>query len=597
MKTNRLIQTKEDQENFNKLLELKKQHNSWASIISKSKSLNYLKVWLENKTPLLQDSKYTLITKLYWLVHDLIDFPNCQYCENNTCPLGFGVKQHRNIDSFEKGYFRACSFKCPKMQEFKQKKSENTNLKKYGSTKYFSSEVGKKVKQAWCEKNGVLNPFQLQEVKDKAKETRKHNFGYEYTMQSPEKRKLTSENYQAKTGFSHQFKNPDVKQKAAETKQKKKDDGVDLYQKRKLGNRARRYDLFLKNNEVVPNFTKEEFVKLNAKTQYTIPLSWHCKKCNKDFVSLLDQNFSSREAIPARCINCHPINVGTSNDEIELYEFVKQLDDKLEHNNRTVISPYELDIFSKKFKIAIEYDGLYWHSEGNGSSTKFYHLMKTEECEKQGIQLIHVFEDEWHQKKEIVKSRLKNLFGIYDKVIFARKCEVKVVDNVLSKQFQTLNHIQGAVNSKANLGLFYENELVSLMTFGKCRFDKKHEWELLRFCNKLGYHIPGAASKLLKHFERNYKPKNLVSYADRRWSQGKVYNVLGFSLKGKSSPNYWYITNNSQSRLSRLQFQKHKLKSKLTNFDPNKTEVENMQANGYHRIFDCGNLVFEKAYL
>lgn len=135
------------------------------------------------------------------------------------------------------------------------------------------------------------------------------------------------------------------------------------------------------------------------------------------------------------------------------------------------------------------------------------------------------------------------------------------------------------------------------MTFGKCRFDKKHEWELLRFCNKLGYHIPGAAGKLLKYFEQNYQPKSLVSYADRRWSRGKVYEALGFIKNHSSSPNYWYFDNNgSGDLLSRVNFQKHMLKDKLEIFDESKTEVENMRANGYRRIFDCGNLVYEKIY-
>ena len=133
------------------------------------------------------------------------------------------------------------------------------------------------------------------------------------------------------------------------------------------------------------------------------------------------------------------------------------------------------------------------------------------------------------------------------------------------------------------------------MTFGKCRFNKKYEWELLRFCNKLGYHIPGGASKLLTYFERTYKPKSLISYADRRWSQGKLYRALGFNLDHVSEPNYWYF-NNIFSLESRIKYQKHKLKDILEKFDPNLTEVENMIMNGYHRIFDCGNLVFVKKY-
>ena len=139
------------------------------------------------------------------------------------------------------------------------------------------------------------------------------------------------------------------------------------------------------------------------------------------------------------------------------------------------------------------------------------------------------------------------------------------------------------------------------MTFSKPRFDKKHEWELVRFCNKCGYHVPGGASKLLKHFERQYNPKSIVSYADRRWTMNNgntLYDRLGFSLDHISKPNYWYW--NTEDRdyalYSRIQFQKHKLKGILEHFDESKSEVQNMKDNGYDRIFDCGNLVFVKKY-
>ena len=122
------------------------------------------------------------------------------------------------------------------------------------------------------------------------------------------------------------------------------------------------------------------------------------------------------------------------------------------------------------------------------------------------------------------------------------------------------------------------------------------EWELLRFCTKLGYHIPGAAGKMLKHFERTHNPTSLISYADRRWSRGKMYESLGFALNHISEPNYWYLTSKMANRFSRQKFQKKKLKDILVNYDPKLTEVENVLANGYDRIFDCGNLVYIKTY-
>ena len=133
------------------------------------------------------------------------------------------------------------------------------------------------------------------------------------------------------------------------------------------------------------------------------------------------------------------------------------------------------------------------------------------------------------------------------------------------------------------------------MTFGKTRYNNKAEWEMLRFCSKLGYHVVGAAGKLLKHFEQEYKPKSIVSYADMRWSQGKLYKALGFTFDHSSAPNYWYFKG-PMLRESRVKFQKHKLPNILDHFDPNLSEVQNMVANGYNRIFDCGNMVFIKEY-
>lgn len=573
-------------------LEVKQKYPyNWGSYLKKH--YNDIYEWLQHRHPLLEDKKYVLSTKLYWLQHKFVFFQPCPICKKTK-------NMHRNIDSFEKGYFRACCKECADSNPRTKEKRKNTCIEKYGCSSFLGSQDGKNKRNAWCAKHGVKNPFQLESVKKKSRESRKSHFGYEYTMQSPKKRDLAKQNYRNKTGYDHQFCDPSIKQKIKATQQHNLDSGIDPKKKFKENWRIRRYnEIASLSTEVVPRFSLEYFMQFDREGQYQTPFDWHCNKCGKDFSAYLDQNLIAREHLPARCLHCHPILNGTSSSECEIYEFLKNEygEKNIKQHDRSILHPYELDIVVEDKKIGIEYNGLFYHSETSGGKTKMYHLFKTEEAEKKGYHVIHIFEDEWLYKKQIVKSRLKSVLGIPDKKIWARKCIVSNIDGSTAKRFLDENHIQGWCKSKINIGLFYENELVALMTFGKPRFNKKYEWELLRFCAKTNVQVVGGASKLLKAFERHIKPKNLLSYADRRWSYGKLYESIGFSLDHVSGPNFWYIHNkNGFRRLSRVKFQKHRLKNILNVFDGSKTEIENMRLNGYDRIFDCGNLVYVKNY-
>ena len=188
---------------------------------------------------------------------------------------------------------------------------------------------------------------------------------------------------------------------------------------------------------------------------------------------------------------------------------------------------------------------------------------------------------------------INNKLGL-NKKIFARKCVIKEVDLNSSKLFLEENHIQGYTHSKIRLGLYLDDKIVSLMTFGKSRFNKKYEYELIRFCNLCNYNVIGGASKLLKYFIKKYKPKSIISYGNLRFCSlnNNVYEKLGFSLIGKSSPNYFYFDNTFILQ-SRNKYQKHKLSKLLPDFDENLSEADNMFKNGYRRIYDCGNLIYE----
>jgi hypothetical protein len=222
---------------------------------------------------------------------------------------------------------------------------------------------------------------------------------------------------------------------------------------------------------------------------------------------------------------------------------------------------------------------------------KNYHLNKTIECEKQNIQLIHIFEDEWSLKKDIVKSRLKNILGLTENKIYARKCIIKEVSVKETRDFIDDNHLQGKINSNINIGLFHDNELISLMCFGGRRKilnnnSSESNYELLRFVNKLGYNVIGGASKILKYFIKTYQPKEIISYADRRWSNGNLYEKLNFTEEKKSPPSFYYV--NNKIRESRFKYQKHRLKQLNLMVDESLSATDNMLLNGFHRIFDCG---------
>ncbi len=207
---------------------------------------------------------------------------------------------------------------------------------------------------------------------------------------------------------------------------------------------------------------------------------------------------------------------------------------------------------------------------------------------------IFIFEDEWNNKKDIVKSRILNLLNQSNR-IWARKCEVREIeDNKLVMNFLEQNHIQGFIDSKVKLGLFHDSKLVSLMTFGNLRknmsqVSSEGNWELLRFCNKLNTSVVGGASRILKHFLYKYNPISLISYADRRWSNGNMYESIGFNKVNITIPNYFYIIDGE--REARFKYSKDILIKQ--GFDSNKTEVKIQHERGYYRIFDRGSVKYE----
>lgn len=342
-----------------------------------------------------------------------------------------------------------------------------------------------------------------------------------------------------------------------------------------------------------------------------------CLKCrqketlNKVFSEMAHENYKylshSKDKIYFICPNNHKHEMffsnwyngqrcgkcgnGYSNKENELKEWLSTIGVEFKEHDRVILKPKELDVFIPSHNLAIEFDGIYFHSELTGTPNS-YHLEKTEKCEDKNIKLIHVFENEWIYKNEIVKSRIRNLLNLAENKIFARKCEIKEIPGNECKYFLEENHIQGFVGSKIKIGAIFQNELIAVMTFSKenaAKGSKANEnvFEMNRFCVKNNYSIVGIADKMFKFFILKYNPLRIISFADRRWSQGDLYFKLGFNFVHNTKPNYWYFKTNDGSKLyHRFNFRKSKLNG-------NGSEWEIMKNNGWNRIWDCGSKKFE----
>lgn len=314
----------------------------------------------------------------------------------------------------------------------------------------------------------------------------------------------------------------------------------------------------------------------NNETFFTLK----CKECGEQF-----EWHMAGDVYRPYCKKC--FKAPYSKLEKELAGYLSSLVE-IEENNRSILNGKEIDIFIPSKNIAIEFDGLYWHNNIDNS-------FKFEECRKKGIRLIRITECEWKSQNSKIKSYLKSLLDIYDLKAQARKCQVKEIATDIYKSFLNENHLQGYAPSSIRLGLFQSGDLIEVAGFSKPRFSKKYEWELTRECSKNGTQIIGGKSKLLKYFERKWHPKSLLSYCEKDKFSGASYEKCGFMLDHESPPNYTYFKG-SYEPMSRLQFQKSKLKKLFEDYDSSLTEWENMNTHGYMRLFDYGQFVYVKTY-
>ncbi len=556
----------------------------------------------------IDTDKLALSEKIWYFTNNISELQLCD-CGNHLSFIGF-----------KNGYRTTCGDKRCYVLKRKQTSIKNWGVDNPRKSEVVSNKISNTIKEKYNDKHYMHDD----KVRNKFKNTMLINHGVEWAQQNPDIVRKSKETYES---------NPDkeriVEQRTLVIRESNRNNKEEIHNKRRntiierYGSMENFHSLiqekvkstsfekygvehFLKSKDIIDkrvvSFEKSVLDKLVEKLPDNITIIYkernrnntdsvftiNCSECNEESHINRQYLYFRVESGTDPCLCCNPILSGKSNMEIEVGDFIKsyyQHDVLL--NSRGLIKNIELDIYLPNDNIAFEFNGLYWHSELY--KEKYYHINKTNLCLENGIKLIHIWEDDWVYKQDIVRSRILNLLGNSDK-IYARKCDIREVNNFDYRDFLTRNHIQGYVGARAKLGLYFNNELVSVMSFGSLRRvlgqkGKETSWELLRFCNKLGVSVVGGASKLFKYFINNYSAIEIISYSDKCWSTGNLYKQLGFDFASTTDPNYFYIIEDRRSH--RFNWRKDKL-IKLGQ-DSSLTERQIMCRMGYNRIYDCGS--------
>jgi hypothetical protein len=464
---------------------------------------------------------------IYNYLNDFPDIPKCTIC----------LKKDKRFIGFKEGYNDFCSKKCASDSSRTQalEKRKSNTLEKWGVDHTSKLEsVKSKQKQTNIERYGFISPTLNDDIREKQIQTMLYKYNVKYSGESSE-----------------------LLKKSLNT----------------------RFDEYKKT--ILSQFNDLNIIDIPKEGDFKIL----CNKCNKEYEikgPLLRLRYFRYKI--ETCLHCNPLSSYKYSDQKEILETLSKYFD-VEVGDRNILNGKEIDLLIREKNVAIEFNGVYWHSEL--FKDKNYHLNKKETCEKKNINLIHIWEDDWLYKKEIVISRLLNILGVTEKKVMARKCEIRDVTFKESKEFLESNHLQGNINSKYRFGLYYEDELISLMTFGKMRVSlgaksEEDTWELYRFSSKINYNVVGSFSKLLKYFEKTVKPKKIVTYANRDWSMNEnVYEKNGFEFVHNTTQNYWYFDKNLK-KYHRFSFRKDKIK--------------NLNLDEYLKVWDCGSKKYIKRY-
>jgi len=520
-------------------------------------------IYLKNKNFI--DSLFPSISnyseKLWLIKNDINEIPKC------ICGMA------KKFYKFSSGYFSTCGNEDCKLKS-KVINTAKTNKELYGVECVFqSNEVKNKIKKTLKEKTGFDHNFKNPKVRDKAKQSLFLKHGVTSPLLSPEIKEKRSNTMKIKYGTDNWFSTELYKNKMIEIYGEDNSMKID-----KFVNKVKNTQHTIKLEEILFRISSYGFVEYISYDQLNTRFTLKCKICENQF-SIIRNGLSAYIRSGKNCCpTCNYSNRFRSRGEKEVFDWINSINTKYTITPNKKFGNLEVDIFIEELNIAIEFNGLYWHSERHKPSK--YHQEKSETLEDKGINLLHIWEDDWILKSNIIKSIIESKINPIK--IGARKTKVRVIDFNFAKEFHDNYHLDGNGIGSYHVGLFIEDEMISCATFGKSRYDKSYEWELVRYTTKETWSIIGGFSKLLYKFKEDNSPKSLMTYKKLDLGTTNIYEKLGFVKLKRTAPNFYWIVDDI--RKNRQNYQKHKLQ-----VEEGETAVDCMHRLGYFRIFDSGN--------
>jgi len=513
------------------------------------RSIKHMKTEIEEATSFIDDAGIEvkkMSQRLFCLYDNIRTPPKCDVCGGYNV---YSPKRKYENNPYS-GWTLYCSKECAyrserRMENFKKSMADAHGVEFSAQSK----DLLKKKEDTMLARYGVRHAIQSEDLKEKIETTMIDRYGCKYSYESPEITDKIKTTMIERYGFEHALQNEEIKEKARLSEQKKA-----------LGDKF----YILSDKEKMCSLFKEA--------------DRNCKiLASKIGVSVFSiYKWLSYHEIPTT-------GAQSSKGELEVCEFLDSLGVSYERTNKDILGGKHLDIFIREKNLAIEFNGLYFHS------TKFknrgYHKEKTMKCLKQDINLIHIWSDQWDDeiKREIIKNKIRIELGLYEgKRVYARNTTVRETTHKATKDLLNINHIQGSATGSLYLGCYDNNSdnIVGCMIFRK---RQNGVWELVRFCtDRL---VVGCFSKMLKFFMRTNEWCEIISYADMSISRGGVYEKNGFDKIKITQPSMFYTKDGI--RYGRGMFMKKKLKY-LPNYSDTKTEKQIMEENGFLQVFDSG---------